>query len=81
MTTQTTIGIRLDSETKTRLKALGAKRERSPHYLMKKAIEHYLEQEEKREKEIEITKERWHKFSLTGESVTHSKVKNWSSKL
>ncbi len=81
MTTQTTIGVRLDSRTKMRLRSLGAKRERSPHYLVKKAIERYLELEEKKEKEIEIIKERWDKFSLTGKAVEHSKVKNWASKL
>jgi predicted transcriptional regulator len=48
---------------------------------MRKAIECYLEAEEKREEEIKITNERWNNFSLTGESVKHSKIKNWASKL
>jgi len=77
----TTIGIRLDEKTQTRLKSLGAKRERSPHYLMKKAIERYLETEESREKEIQITNERWNNFTLSGKIVEHSDIKNWSSKL
>ncbi len=81
MTTQTTIGIRLDPETKQRLVSLGNKRDRSPHYLMKKAIERYLEIEESREEDIKIMNQRWNNFALTGESVKHSEVKNWASEL
>jgi predicted DNA-binding protein len=46
-----TQGIKLDNATQARLKALAIKRDRSPHWLMRTAIERYLAQEEQYEKE------------------------------
>jgi predicted transcriptional regulator len=39
-------GIKLDDETQRHLKALVVKRDRSPHWLMRTAIENYLAREE-----------------------------------
>ena len=38
--------IKLDETLHTRLKALGTAKERTPHWLMKAAIEEYVEREE-----------------------------------
>ena len=49
----TTQGIKLDDDIRKRIKILADKRQRSSHWLMKSAIEDYLEREERYEKERE----------------------------
>lgn len=77
----TTVGIRLDEDVQNRLKKLGARRDRSPHYLMKEAVEHYLAQEEAIEAERDLMRARWKKFELTGETVSHADIKTWAKTL
>ena len=74
-----TMGVRLNEETQHRLEALGKARDRTPHYLMKTAIERFLEVEEALETERQIVKTRWEKFELTGETVDHADVKAWTA--
>lgn len=74
-----TMGVRLNEETQHRLEALGKARDRRPHYLIKTAIERFLEVEEALETERQIIKTRWKKFELTGEAVDHSDVKAWAA--
>ena len=76
-----TVGIRLDEDTQSRLKKLGENRDRSPHYLMKEAVETYLQREEIIESEKALLKERWAKFELTGETLPHDDVKSWAKSL
>jgi len=78
---QSTVGIRLDDDTQERLKALGKQRDRSPHYLMKAAIEAYLDQEEALEAEKALLQERWAQFELTGETIPQSDMKSWAASL
>lgn len=79
--TNSTVGIRLDDETQERLKSLGKQRDRSPHYLMKEAIEAYLKQEEAVEAEKTLMQERWETFELTGETLSQSDMKAWAASL
>lgn len=55
----TTQGIKLNENTQTRLKALAEKRKRSPHWLMRTAIEDYLKHEEQYETEKAEEAARW----------------------
>ena len=41
--------LKLDAEMKDRVQKLAASRKRTPHWLMKEAVEQYVEREEKRE--------------------------------
>lgn len=75
MATSTT-AVRLSEEIQSRLEALGKLKDRSPHYLMKKAIEEYLDQEEAVQEERLLVQERWEKYELTGESVAHEDAIN-----
>ena len=79
--TTTTLDIRLNKETQQRLEQLGRIKDRSSHYLMKAAIERYLDVEEALEAERELTIARWERFELTGETIAHTDVKNWASGL
>jgi len=42
----TTMGVKLDEDTRTYLKTLGESRDRTQHWLMKKAITDFLDQQE-----------------------------------
>jgi predicted transcriptional regulator len=76
-----TQGIKLDEITKQRLKALGAMRDRSPHWLMKAAIERYLDEEEAYERQKHEDLAEWESYSLTGEAIPNSRVIEWLSQL
>jgi len=79
--TKSTTGLRLKEKTKKRLETLGEVRDRSTSYLMNAAIEQYLDREEALENERELIRSRWEKFELTGETVSHSDVKDWAKNL
>jgi predicted transcriptional regulator len=73
----TTQGIKLDDNTRKRIKVLANKRQRSSHWLMKTAIEDYLEREERYEKEKEEDNVRWEHYLMTGKAIDHEKVEAW----
>lgn len=73
----TTTGIKLDKDTKARLEALGKLRDRSPHWLMKRAILEYIEREEKLETEKQEDEARWQEYLRTGEVIPHAQVEEW----
>ena len=76
-----TIGLRLSEETKKRLDALSKIRDRTPHYLMKTAVERFLDIEEAIEVERDLVRARWHSFELTGEATSHADVQRWADEL
>jgi predicted transcriptional regulator len=76
-----TVALRLDEQTVARLKKLGQRRDRSPHFLMKEAVEKYLASEESIEAERQLTQARWERFALTGEAISHEEVKAWADSL
>jgi predicted transcriptional regulator len=76
-----TVALRLDEQVQKRLKSLGQRKDRSPHYLMKEAVESYLATEEALVAEQDLTQARWEQFELTGETLSHDHVKNWASDL
>lgn len=73
----TTQGIKLDDETRQRLKALADKKKRSPHWLMRSAIEDYLQREEQYETEKAEDMARWENYVLTGKAIEHEGVEAW----
>jgi len=76
-----TTSLRLSDDVQKRLEALGKAQDRSPHYLMKKAVEQFLDSEEALMAERQLVMARWEKFELTGETVDHADVKDWASSL
>ena len=79
--TKSTIGLRLSEDTQRRLEALGKARDRTPHYLMRVAVERYLDAEEALEAERQLIEARWEKFALTGEALDHDEVRAWVASL
>lgn len=70
----TTQGIKLDENTQARLKVLAEKRKRSPHWLMRTAIEDYLEHEEQYEAEKAEDTARWEAYLVTGKAIDGDKM-------
>lgn len=71
------IGVKLDDDMQARLKALGQRLERSPHWLMKKAIAEFVERAEAEERERQVLLDRWERYKDTGESIPHEAVVKW----
>lgn len=70
----TTQGIKLDESTQARLKALAGKRKRSPHWLMRTAIEDYLKREEQYEAEKAEDMARWEHYLITSKAIGGGKM-------
>jgi len=75
--TTTTLGIKVDEETRRRLSALSSARDRTPHWLIKAALAEYLEREERAERERRDDEARWERYALTGEALPHARVREW----
>jgi predicted transcriptional regulator len=78
---KSTTGLHLSKEVLHRLDELGKARDKSPHYLMKKAVERYLDLEESLETERQLVQSRWQTYELTGETLEHKDVKAWAEDL
>ncbi|MDQ8188484.1 ribbon-helix-helix protein, CopG family [Pelagicoccus sp. SDUM812002] len=76
-----TQGIRLDADVQERLKWLAGRKDRSMNYLIKQAIDRYLEDEERVEREKVEDQERLEHFLDTGEHISHTQMKGKLKKL
>ena len=76
-----TTTLKLDAEVKARLKKLAAAKERSPHWLMKRAIEEYVDREERRRQFDEDTVASWDDYQRTGLHLTGEEVDAWLEKI
>lgn len=69
--------IKLDPEIKDRLKSLAKTRDRTPHWLIKKAISEYLDREEKRQAVLQDAKNAWDNYGSSGEYMTDEEANAW----
>ena len=72
-----TVGVKLETKIKRRLKSLARLKDRSTHWMMKTAILEYLEREEDREKERKEDHKRWERFEATGKFIANDDVSAW----
>ena len=77
----TTMGIKLDRETRARLKKLGELRHRSSHWLMREAIRRYLEVEERYEQEKAEDQARYQAYLETGTHISQEDMQAWLEEL
>lgn len=70
-------GIKLEESLHQRLKTLSTVKARSSHWLMKAAIEQYVQREEQYEQEKREDMERWERYQLTRQAVAQPAVKAW----
>ncbi len=76
-----TTSVKLDSGTKERVQRLAAARRRSPHWVMREAIEQYVEREEKREQFREQALAAWNHYQTTGHHATAEEADAWLARL
>jgi predicted transcriptional regulator len=81
MPNPSTTSLKLDPKTKDRVRRLAAARRRSPHWLMREAIEEYVEREERREQFRQDALAAWDHYQTTGLHVTAEEADAWLAKL
>ena len=81
MATLPTTSLKLDAETKARLHKLAQARRRSSHWLMREAIEQYVEREERREQFRQDALAAWTDYQATGLHVTAEEADAWLARL
>jgi predicted transcriptional regulator len=81
MPNPSTTSVKLDTETKERIQRLAASRRRSPHWVMREAIEQYVEREEKREQFRQDALAAWTHYQATGLHATSEEADAWLAKL
>jgi predicted transcriptional regulator len=81
MPTLSTTSLKLDSAMKQRVHRLAAARRRSPHWVMREAVEQYVEREEKREQLRQDALAAWAAYQTAGLHVTAKEADAWLAKL
>jgi predicted transcriptional regulator len=81
MATPSTTSLKLDPKTKDRVQRLAAARRRTPHWVMREAIEQYVEREEKREQFRQDALAAWNHYQTTGLHATAEEADVWLAKL
>ncbi len=79
--TSNPVAIKIDLDTKERVKRLAEARHRTAHWLMREAISQYLDREEKREAFRQDAIRAWNEYRATGMHVTAEEVDVWLAKL
>ncbi len=75
------VAIKIDDETKARVKRLADARHRTAHWLMREAIAQYVAREEKREAFRQDTLKAWEEYRTTGLHVTAVEADAWLAQL
>ena len=81
MATLSTTSLKLDSAMKERVHRLASARRRSPHWIMREAVEQYVEREEKRERMRQDALAAWDNYRTTGLHATAGEADAWLAKL
>ena len=81
MPKSSTTSLKLDHEIKKRVKRLAVSRRRSPHWLMREAIEEYVDREERREQFRQDALAAWNHYQTTGLHVTAEDADVWLAKI
>jgi predicted transcriptional regulator len=81
MATLPTTSLKLDAEVKARLQKLANARRRSSHWLMREAIEQYVDREERREQFRQDALTAWAEYQATGLHATAEEVDAWLARL
>jgi predicted transcriptional regulator len=75
------VAIKIDEDTKARVKRLAEARQRTPHWLMREAITQYVQREEQREAFRQDALQAWEAYRTTGLHVTADEADRWLAQL
>lgn len=76
-----TVTLKLDAAFRDRLKSLAATKKRTSHYLMKEAIERYLNLEEAQQAVLQSVDDSIAHFEATGLHINHEEVQTWAKEI
>ena len=75
------VSVKLDDALKNRVQNLATSQRRSAHWIMREAIQQYVEREEKREQLRQNAKAAWAHYQATGVHATAEEADAWLAKL
>jgi len=75
------VAVKLDQDTRDRLKRLAEAKDRSTHWMLREAVSQFVEREEKREAFRQAGLQAWAEYQATGQHVTHDEADMWLAKL
>jgi predicted transcriptional regulator len=81
MATLSTTSLKLDSAMKERVQRIASARRRSPHWVMREAVEQYVEREEKRARLHQEALAAWDEYQTTGLHLTAGEADAWLARL
>jgi predicted transcriptional regulator len=81
MATVSTTSLKLDNAIKERVRRLASARRRSAHWVMREAVEQYVEREERREQFRHDALAAWESYRTTGLHLTAKESDEWLAKL
>lgn len=73
--------LKLDPAIKERVQRLASARRRTPHWILREAVEQYVEREEKREQLRQDAQAAWAQYQATGLHATAEEADAWLAKL
>lgn len=73
--------IKIDDKLKMRIQNLAEAKQRSAHWIMREAIQSYVEQEEKQEQLKQSLIKAWQDYQQTGQHLTQEEADKWLAKL
>jgi predicted transcriptional regulator len=71
------MSVKLDTDTRARIEQLAVARRRTTHWMMREAIQQYVEREEKRESFRQDATKAWDDFQTTGLYASAEEVEAW----
>lgn len=69
--------VKLEESERERVKSLAIAKKRTPHYIMREAIQKYLEEEEAQQRFIAVAKQSLEEFKRNGEHITLDEFSEW----
>ena len=76
-----TTSVKLDAETRERIQRLAVARDRSAHWLIRKAIEQYIDREEALERFRQDGLSAWALYQASGHHVSAEEADAWMARL
>jgi len=73
------MSVKLDDDLKNRLQQIATTSRRSPHWIMREAIEQYVQREEARVSFLQEAQASWEEYQATGQHLTGEEVRKWLS--
>jgi predicted transcriptional regulator len=75
------VTVKLEESDRARIKSLAALKRRTPHYIMREAIQKYLETEELEQRFINAAETSLAEYKTNGLHITLEEFSEWASKL